>query len=307
MNRDARNKALYLPSALRPLAPHMHTIALGLAALILLGINVFFPAFALKSRIFITDLFSPLLNVASAPADAAREGGLTWHEWFDMRAENKRLAEENAKLKAYLPLAQQYEAENKSLRGLMKYKDDSVLSFLTARIIAQPGGNFTNSAIVTAGARDGVRKDMIALGEDGVVGRVIEVGEWSSRILLLQDLSFRLPVQLDDLQVRAILSGEGDGPLQLLFVPKDIELKPGMRISTSGHGGIFPPHMPVGVIQSVEKGKVSVTPYARFDRLHMVRLARYDLAGGLQNTLNQPVPAMPVTMPVQAPAVQRTP
>ncbi len=320
MNRDARNKALYLPAWLRPLAPHMATIALVIAALVLFALNSFFPNLMQQTRIAVTDGFSPVLNAMTVPAEAARESGLSWQEWTQARQENARLKDENAKLKTLIPLAQQYRAENIALRDLLKYKDDSVLSFLSARVIAQPSGNFTNSAIVTAGARDGVKKDMVALTEDGVVGRVIEVGEWSSRILLLEDLSFRIPVQLEDGQIRAILAGDGEGkPLRLLFVPKDIELKPGLRIATSGHGGIFPPHMPVGIIREVKKNEITVAPYARIDRLHIVRLARYDLAGGAQNAMNQnsatpltqvvpqltpqlPAPVAPVVAPATRPA-----
>lgn len=303
-----RFEAPHLPTGARPFSAHLPTIGLAVAALLLFAVNVFFPTFAAKSRVMVTDVFSPLMNVFAGPADAAREGSQSWKEWLDMRVENRRLLDENTRLKTLIPLAQQYEAENKTLRGLMKYKDDSTLSFLTARVIGEAGGTFANSAVVTAGSRDGVKKDMIALGEDGVVGRVIEVGEWSSRILLLQDLSFRLPVQIEENQVRAILSGEGDEPLQLLYVPKDIELKPGMRVVSSGHGGIFPGYLPVGVVSEVRPGYIAVKPFSQIDRLHMVRLALYDLAGGAANAMNAaPNQQTPLTQAPPMPAVMQQP
>jgi rod shape-determining protein MreC len=287
MNKTIRHTALLLPTFLRPLAPYLPTLALVAAALLLIIMNVFFPALTMRARVFLTDAFSPVFHLMSKPADALRDADMSWGDWTGMREENRTLREENAKLKALIPLAQQYEAENKTLRAHTQFKDDSVLSFLSARVIAHGGGAFVNSAVVTAGGRDGVKKDMIALNEDGVIGRVIEVGEWSSRILLLQDLSFRLPVQIDAAQTKAILSGDGDAPLKLLFVPRDIELKKGLRVVTSGHGGIFPPFLPVGMVDGIKDGVVTIKPFADINRLNIVRLARYDLAGGKQNPVNQ--------------------
>ncbi len=292
MNKGARAKALYLPPALRPLAPWLPIFTLFGAALFLFIMNVFFPGVVSAARTALTDAFTPVLGLVARPVEAGNSG-----TWLDVKAENEKLREENAKLKALIPLLQQYEAENKDLRGLTKYKDDSTLSFLTTHVIGQPGGGFTNSAIVTAGARDGVRKDMIALTEDGVAGRVIEVGEWSSRILLLNDMNFRLPVQLEEGGQPAILAGEGEGPLKLLYLAKEIEPKPGMRLVTSGRGGIFPAYLPVGVISEINGKTVQVAPFARLDGLNTVRLARYDLAGGAQNALNAPAPATGNVLP----------
>jgi rod shape-determining protein MreC len=286
MHRSSRQKALGLPPALRPYASHLPALALAGAAILLLALNVFFPSLIVNARTSLTDALLPLMNVAAAPAEAAQGSGLSWSEWMTMREENRRLREENAKLKAFIPLAQQYDAENKSLRALSKYRDESALAFLSARVVGLPGGNFNNSAIVTAGTRDGVRTDMIAMTEDGVIGRVIEVGEWTSRILLLQDLNFRLPVQVEEAQVKAILSGEGSNALQLNYIPNDIEIKPGMRIATSGHGGLFPPHLPVGIVSEIRGKTYLVKPFADINRVNLVRLVRYSLAGGAQNPMN---------------------
>ena len=66
--------------------------------------------------------------------------------------------------------------------------------YLTTRVIGDNGGAFVRTVLVSSGARDGVNKNQAALTVDGLVGRVIEVGEHAARVLLLTDmtLGFRL-------------------------------------------------------------------------------------------------------------------
>jgi rod shape-determining protein MreC len=206
-------------------------------------------------------------------------------------------------LHSWRDMALQQAEENKTLKALMKYKDDSVTSFLTARVIAEAGGNFNNSVIVTAGSRDGVIKNMIAMSENGVVGRVVETGEWSARVLLYNDINFRLPVMLEGSQQRAILTGAGDAFPRLLYVPLEIELRAGTRVVTSGHGGLFPPNLPVGILREVKGQDILITPFARLDQLQMLRLVQYNLAGGEQNAMNQELKQVETAKPEAASVV----
>ncbi len=272
---------------MRPFGQHIHAIILISLAILLIVLNIFMPSLVSKVRITFTDMFAPFMHAASKPSEAIQGLSTAWQDVAGVREENKKLQQQIMELRAWRDLAQQQADENKTLRGLLKYKDESVVSFLTARVIAEVGGNFNNSVIVTAGSRDGVVKNMIAMGEDGVVGRVIETGEWSSRVLLFNDLNFRLPVMLEGTQLRSILSGEGSGLPKLLFIPPDVDLKIGTRVVTSGHGGLFPPNLPVGIVQERKGQEVLLNPYVKLDRLQVVRLVQYNLAGGDKNPINQ--------------------
>jgi rod shape-determining protein MreC len=70
--------------------------------------------------------------------------------------------------------------------------------------------------------------------------------------------------------------------MQLLYLTRDLAAHVGDRIITSGHGGVFPPGLPVGVITAVQNGVVSVQPYVDWQQLEYVRLVDYELAGLLQ-------------------------
>lgn len=305
MPKFGRTSSFYAPRKTDPRRLWLQALWLSLAGVGVLLLNLAFPQLFSGVRVMVVDVATPLLHAAAVPLQQCHA---LWQGWVDadLRDENARLKKENAALRDWYGLAAQWGVENKNLRGLLKYKDDGALSYITARVIAEADGHFAHSVIVTAGLRDGVTPNMVALAEDGLVGRIIEAGQWSSRVLLLSDLNSRLPVLIEETGEPAILAGDGDNLPKLLYLSPDATLKEGMRIVTSGQGGIYPPHVAVGVIRTIDDrgGKVArIALYARLDRLTMLRLGVYALAGGQENPLNKPsaTPQPPTTAPAPPP------
>jgi rod shape-determining protein MreC len=83
----------------------------------------------------------------------------------------------------------------------------------------------------------------------GVVGRVLEAGRISSRVLLLTDPESVLPVRRAKDDVIAFAEGRGDGMLRIRLVNLGINpLKVGDLMVTSGAGGYYRPGVAVAVI-----------------------------------------------------------
>lgn len=114
---------------------------------------------------------------------------------------------------------------------------------VTARIVAEENGPFAASRIANAGAANGVREGYAAVNENGLVGRVIRVGEYTSRILLLTDFSSRIPVMGVQSGDRALLVGDSGNGAQLLEPETPDKIVPGEVWVTSGDDG----QMPLGV------------------------------------------------------------
>src|SRR3546814_8019061 len=74
---------------------------------------------------------------------------------------------------------------------------------------------------------------------------------------------------------RAILGGDNTEQPELLYLPRDSEVAVGDRIITSGHGGMFPPGLPVGVVSSVGEHAVRVQPLEDFSRVDYVRIVDF--------------------------------
>lgn len=262
-------------------------------AFALLGVGQMKPDVTESVRIRIVDFFAPVIDAMARPSTTLNRVTAQARDLFDVHAENERLRAENARLLQWQSAVLATQSENRELRGLLNFKAEPASSSITARVIGDTGQPFVRSLIITAGRRDGVREGMAAMAGEGLVGRVIEVGEWSSRILLITDPSSRIPVMLvvapqGDAETggdRGILAGEDTARPKLLYLPNDTGVTRGMRVVTSGHGGVFPPQIPVGIVHTAEHGVVTVAPVVDLGRINYVRLIDFSLAGGAANAM----------------------
>lgn len=243
-----------------------------LAALILFSFSALNPTAMQKARTRTTDLFAPLLSAINKPFYQATEYVRAVSGIAELQAENLRLSQENARLRDWYQKALSLQAENENLQKLLNIKLEPQFGYVTARVIADSGNAFAKSLLVLAGGRDGVEGGQAVLAGDGLIGRVIESGQKTARILLLTDINSRIPVLIQGANQRAIMAGNNEDLPGLLHLPPEVEIEMGARVITSGHGGLFPYGLPVGEIIRDGHGKLAVQPYAAMDQVNMVRI-----------------------------------
>lgn len=232
-----------------------------------------------KARIAATDAVAPILEAASRPVATVVDAMEQLQELNAIRAENAALRQENRRLRHWQMVARRLESENDTLRQTIRLVPDPGERFVTARVIGDQGGAFVRSVLVNAGTRDGIGEGQAALAADGLAGRVAQVGLRSARVLLLTDMNSRIPVSVGTQRARAVLAGDNSERPALLYLEPRVRIAPGERVLTSGHGGVLPPGLPVGVVASVEDGLVRVQPYIDGERLDHLRLVDYELPG----------------------------
>lgn len=241
-------------------------------SLILLTVSTLDPRFMGGARMQINDMMAPLIAVVSRPIQDVTAWIGEISGLRDLRAENERLKAENARLREWYQTALILKASNQSLRDLLNVRLDPRYEFVTAQILADHGNAYVKSLMLAAGARDGIRVGQAALSGEGLVGRVIETGHNTSRILLVNDFNSRIPVMIEGGKLRAVAAGTNDGLLALRHIPSGSELEAGARVLTSGDGGLFPPGLPVGRLERETSGTMVVRPYADLDILQYVRV-----------------------------------
>jgi rod shape-determining protein MreC len=224
----------------------------------------------------ISDALVPALGAMMQPISSSRHLIEQVGELVALRAENARLREQNLRLLEWQSAARQLSLENAALRQLLSMPAAPERPTAVAgRVIADTGGPFVHTVLLDVGTEDGAARGMAAVNERGLVGRVIEAGRRSARVLLLTDFNSRVPVMVEPSRDQAILAGNNTGRPGLVFLPLNPRLAVGDRVVTSGRGGVLPPGLEVGTVHTIDDAGVAVEPLVDFTRLEYLRLLEY--------------------------------
>lgn len=221
------------------------------------------------------DVLAPAYEIVSSPVLSTNRVIADVTAFLNVYDENKRLKLEVERLRQWQGVALHLEQTNAVLSKQLNIKLEAQPSFVTARVIGDAIGPFVKTYVLNVGRRDGVAKGLPVLAGDSVIGRISTAGNRASRLLLLTDLNSRIPVIIENSRVRAILGGDNQDTAQLRFLPVDTKIELGDRIVTSGHGGVFPPGLPVGTISAIVGRDIRIQP--------MVDLSRIEFATVLQS------------------------
>ncbi len=243
------------------------------------------PYLVQQARGHIVDGVAPVLSAVSSPLEWVSSFAGRVSSYMALQAENERLRSQLAQMSQWQNAVVALNFENKELRSLLHFKAEPRLAYVSARVIAETGGPFVRSLIATVGSLDGARVGMAAMTGDGLIGRVVETSDHSARILLLTDLNSRIPVIVTGTGDQAIVAGDNSAQLKLLYLPQDTAVETGARVITSGHGGIFPPNLPVGTVVASPKGNLSVAPLASLGSISYITLIDFNLEGGPANAI----------------------
>jgi rod shape-determining protein MreC len=183
--------------------------------------------------------------------------------YFQAGSQNRALRAEMAQARRDLIHAQTLRRQNIQFRKMLKLIEHDSETVVTARLIGSSLSSARRFGTLAAGTKHGVRPEQPVISVDGLVGRVLEVGNSASRILLLTDPESTVPVRLTRSGTAALARGRGDGRLRITsLLPGARPFLKGDVVTTSGTGGLYPPDVPVAVITEVEGDTATAWPLA---------------------------------------------
>lgn len=193
---------------------------------------------------------------AAAPTTLARtqsQGVLaTIAGYWRAGSQNAQLREEMELARIRLREAEALKQENARLKALLDLDQGEGAPVAITHFIGSTASSARRFGYIGAGARDGVNPGMPVRSPRGVVGRVVETGATSSRVLLLSDSQSLVPVRLARRDVAAFAEGRGDGLIRIRLINLGINpLRKGDLFVTSGTGGYFRPGMAVAIVTRI--------------------------------------------------------
>jgi rod shape-determining protein MreC len=194
--------------------------------------------------------------------NSIEDAGSTLYGYFTWGSTNARMAKELELARVRLAEARAVENENARLKALLGLREagpdaagsDAGHPVTYARLINSTASSLRRFATISAGRVQGVTPGMPVRSPLGLVGRVLEVGSQTARVLLVTDPESVVPVRRAADGLAAYATGHGDGTLQIRLITLGINpLKPGDVFVTSGSGGLYRPDTAVGVVMSVTR------------------------------------------------------
>jgi len=214
---------------------------------------IVFACILLVSALIIPPLRRPALNILKFPLVAGsfvtREvTGLIFFHRNMMLA--RRLSVENDNLNRKLLEQEEYRLENNRLKELLSLKQKTPLKVIAAQVIARSTDSWVSLVIINKGTRQGIRKGYVVITFAGLAGRVIEVFDSTSKVMLINDPHLGVSAIIERTRQEGLISGTLGNTLIMRYLPKDADMQTGDKIVTSGLTDMYPKGLAIGTVVS---------------------------------------------------------
>ena len=160
-------------------------------------------------------------------------------------------------------------------------KENNNLKPIFANVIVREPTQWYKLVIIDKGSQDGIELDnsvvaVLSNGQTCVFGRIVEVYNSTSKVALVTNPLFSLPVQIKDSNIDCVCDGYDNQYLKLSFIPQSAKLKLKDKIVTSPLSNIFEKGINVGIIVDIVKNhygdyqEVIVEPYTQTQSIYEV-------------------------------------
>jgi rod shape-determining protein MreC len=227
----------------------------ALLALVIIGLP---KQTAGQVKLALSSLFLPLFGLAGATSklgDKAANAALPRRVLENQIAS---LQKENSQLKFELAQYASITNENDKLRAAIGWQQRRPWVVKLAHVQIRDPANWWRTAEIDVGTSDAIAPFMPVLTPEGLlVGRVDEAGLGSSRIVLLGDPNCRVAAYVAETQEKGVIAPGSSAVLDqslvdLTYLSRHSQAKPGHRVYTSGASGFFPKDIFIGRIADIE-------------------------------------------------------
>ncbi len=169
--------------------------------------------------------------------------------------QNTELKEKLRNLQSRLSLLEELLRENTRLRTALFYQQRNPYRFrlLPAQVIGRSPDPWFSILEINQGSRAGMRRDMPVMVKEGLVGRIVEVSKYSSKVMLITDAQSSVAAVDGRSRDFGVVKGGSSNKLSMKHVDAGGDIKVGDVIVTGNISTIFPPGIPIGKVSQASK------------------------------------------------------
>ena len=200
------------------------------------------------------DATAPLGGVAARSRSGSYNLFAAIGAYFAAGSQNASLRRQLAVKQTQLVEGQALAEENRRLKALLGLAQSDPKPVVFARLTGSTASSSRRFATLSAGSSSGVEIGMPVRSPLGLIGRVLEVGHATSRVLLITDSESLVPVRRASDSIPGFAQGRADGTVQIKLISLGINpLKRGDAFVTSGTGGLYRPGTPIAVVETITR------------------------------------------------------
>ena len=151
--------------------------------------------------------------------------------------------------------------ENSELKKLLDIKEDNY-NIKVAKVIKRE--DWYQELIIDKGIKDNIEVDMAVINNNGLIGKIIEVGKNYSKVLLITSNKKDIKVAIDIIgeeDYHGILDSysKKDDLLIINSISKNSNIKIGDNVYSNGLGGIYPSGIYIGKVVDISNDKYGLS------------------------------------------------
>lgn len=166
-------------------------------------------------------------------------------------AQAQRLRTEVDFLRQKLNAANEAYLENKRLKNLLSFKQKTPYKVVPAMVIGRCADNWSSIAIIDKGTRHGIRRGFVVITYLGLVGRVVETADATSKVMLINDPGLGVSSIAQRSRQEGLVTGTLGRYLIMKYLPKDADIQISDVVITSGLTDVYPKGLLIGSVVSV--------------------------------------------------------
>ncbi|MFT6077575.1 MAG: rod shape-determining protein MreC [Myxococcota bacterium] len=218
---------------------------------------------------------TPIARIVSAPFNAIVDVAINFQELMKIQKYNIALTKENQELKSIYVKSLNVLQENQKIKETIRYVSPKSSQFVIAHLLAKPNQIFSRNIFIDAGENYQIKEGNIVIGSSALVGRIEQVSENKSRVLLATSINSRIPVVILGSKAKGILAGNNSDLMKILYLQKDHLVRVGDMVFTSGDGDAIPGGILIGVITKTDTKNAYVKMIEDVKNLDVVSVINY--------------------------------
>ena len=228
---------------------------------------------------YFNDISSYVLKFVGIPVSSVNKAAYEINSLVNLYTRNKNLTQENIDLYKWKDLAQNLLIENQDLKKLLNSVNNIPNNYITAKVIANSSGSYIKTITINVGKKENVKVGNAVSNNWGMIGRIIQVGSKTSRVLLITDINSQIPIYFEKSKHKAITVGNNSDLLDIKFLKPRVHILDNDRIITSGEGGLLPRGLVLGTYLKVlnsDKDKIKILPTRNWDKVNNLNVILFD-------------------------------